>query len=400
MIRGVFLLLLCPAIAGAVIISGTDGTRNTEAPPNDPGWANVGRIDAGSKTSTVTYLGDKWFITAHHVYHFDNPTGIVINSTSHAIDPISWTRLTNSTGPDADLMLFQTVTRPSTGAIRIRTEPITNQAPVIMIGNGRNRTNNLTYWDSSWEVTNAISGVYSGYVWAAGSAKRWGENVVVSTNSFTYSYGPHQAAQFGFQTTFDPALGSNVCQGATFDSGGAVFHHNGSDWELAGIMLTVSTHPGQPSSRAVYGNQTFMADISYYRPQIAATMPNFDSDADGLPDWWELQHSGSITGMVASADLDGDGFTNLQEYIADTNPTNSLSFPVLSAEVDEGVYEFSFSGSTNRLHQVLYSTNSLTDPAFAWNAVNDPELGAGTNTVIGFTNQAPSILYRLRITLP
>ena len=39
-----------------------------------------------------------------------------------------------------------------------------------------------------------------------------------------------------------------------------------------------------------------------------------DTDGDGLPDWWELKYFGSITGAVAAADGDGDGWTNLQEY--------------------------------------------------------------------------------------
>jgi hypothetical protein len=39
-----------------------------------------------------------------------------------------------------------------------------------------------------------------------------------------------------------------------------------------------------------------------------------DSDADGLPDWWESLHFESATGASFSADPDNDGLTNLQEY--------------------------------------------------------------------------------------
>ncbi|GEM_PF-2268341 len=51
-----------------------------------------------------------------------------------------------------------------------------------------------------------------------------------------------------------------------------------------------------------------------------------DTDNDGLPDSWELEHSGGITNMVPSAHNDSDGFTNLEEWIAYTDPTDELSF--------------------------------------------------------------------------
>lgn len=395
----VFAAVFSPA--HAVIISGGDGSGNTNAPPDNPGWENVGRIQHASAHSSVTYLGDKWFITAHHVQVFDNPTGVVLNSTAHGIDTNTWTRITNSNGTKADLVLFQTHSRPSAPPLRIRADRIPESAEVVMIGNGRNRDAELTYWDADWVVTNAISGVYSGYVWAAGSTKRWGENTVSSRQSFGYSYGSHSSAQEGFQTTFDATLGSNVCQGATYDSGGGVFYKNGGHWELAGIMLTVTRFPNQPTASAVYGNQSLIADISFYRDQIAETLVNFDTDADGMPDWWELLHSGSITGMVASADDDGDGFTNLQEYIADTNPTNKLSFLYISdAHIDQG-HVLAFMGSTARIYQVFHTTNTLTYTNLVWTPAHTNTIpGEGPDTAIVVTNTASLGFYRLRVTLP
>ncbi|MEN8255226.1 MAG: hypothetical protein ABFR33_07130 [Verrucomicrobiota bacterium] len=54
-----------------------------------------------------------------------------------------------------------------------------------------------------------------------------------------------------------------------------------------------------------------------------------DSDADGVPDWWELDYFGGI-GMLPDAHGDADGFTNMEEYIAGSDPTNSLSYFVVS----------------------------------------------------------------------
>lgn len=50
-----------------------------------------------------------------------------------------------------------------------------------------------------------------------------------------------------------------------------------------------------------------------------------DGDSDGIPDWWELQYFGS-TNVNLTLDQDSDGVSNADEYVADTNPTNSASY--------------------------------------------------------------------------
>ncbi len=44
-----------------------------------------------------------------------------------------------------------------------------------------------------------------------------------------------------------------------------------------------------------------------------------DSDADGIPNDWEIFHFGDLA-QNATGDADGDGVNNLAEYDADTNP--------------------------------------------------------------------------------
>jgi hypothetical protein len=50
-----------------------------------------------------------------------------------------------------------------------------------------------------------------------------------------------------------------------------------------------------------------------------------DDDADGLPDAWEIQYFGSLTPTPAG-DNDGDGVSNLNEYLEGTNPASRSSF--------------------------------------------------------------------------
>ena len=45
-----------------------------------------------------------------------------------------------------------------------------------------------------------------------------------------------------------------------------------------------------------------------------------DADGDGLPDEWEVEHFGDATGALPLVDVDGDGVTNEEEYLALTDP--------------------------------------------------------------------------------
>jgi hypothetical protein len=50
-----------------------------------------------------------------------------------------------------------------------------------------------------------------------------------------------------------------------------------------------------------------------------------DTDGNGLPDWWESQYFGHLTGTDPNADPDGDGASNLAEWVAGTDPQNPTS---------------------------------------------------------------------------
>jgi hypothetical protein len=50
-----------------------------------------------------------------------------------------------------------------------------------------------------------------------------------------------------------------------------------------------------------------------------------DSNANGLPDWWETKYFGNLN-QTASGDFDGDGVSNLDEFLEGTNPADPTSF--------------------------------------------------------------------------
>lgn len=125
--------------------------------------------------------------------------------------------------------------------------------------------------------------------------------------------------------------------------------------------------------------------------------PDLDSDGNGLPDWWEILHFGTI-GVVPNLDADGDGTSKLMEYLAGTDPRDPTSVfrPVFRRETGGG---FSLDVSTipERIYRI-WGGNDLVD----WTVIESLE---GDNTIqtisldpAEFTD--PRYFLRVEIALP
>ncbi|MDZ8118924.1 hypothetical protein [Pontiella agarivorans] len=377
--------------AEAVIVADGDGTQNTNAPSGGQGWDYVGRIDKSGIYSSVTYISNNWFITAYHIKTLDNPTGVLLGGTDYSIDPNSWTRLTNSNDENADLVMFRIV-GGSVGlpGLIVRSSGTPVNAELTMIGNGRNRAADETTWNHQW-AEEGIPPLYNGYKWASGSAKRWGRN-----NKDLYSgmvntgYGTTDV----MRTSFDDNS-TNEAQGAVYDSGGGVFYENGSNWELAGIMLTIGTYQNQPSSTAVHGNVTYIADIEYYAEQITTVSAIDDVDEDGIPDDWEYEQMNTTVGVSASEDQDGDGFDGAAEWIADTDPTDGNSY--LKLEAYTNAASMVFSSSLDREYRIEYCSDLID---LNWQTEEGWFRATGPMTVRSVSTADSNRVYRVRVKLP
>lgn len=271
---GVLLLLPAPDARG-VIIDTLTGAGNVTAPPDDPGWANVGTVNNGSGV----YLGNRWMITANHVGSGDT----TLNGATYAVVPGSTIVLTNAGAPgrtaNTDLLLYRLTTDPGLPTLAIAATTPEDTAAVTMIGAGRDR-GAFTSWlvdttttPNTWTVDD-VNPTAAGYQWAATRGMRWGTNTVAG-EAVWIDYNPgFFVSSFTFKTQFADLGGdSTEAMAAVGDSGGGVFLKNGAAWELAGIMLAIDAYSGQPGGTAVFGNNTYSADLSYYRPQIVGVVP-------------------------------------------------------------------------------------------------------------------------------
>ena len=80
------------------------------------------------------------------------------------------------------------------------------------------------------------------------------------------------------------------------------------------VINEVLTNTG-PDSVIVHQN-----DVGGW-PVLAAGTPCTDSDADGMPDAWEVLNGFNPNDSTdRNDDADGDGYTNLEEYLNGTTP--------------------------------------------------------------------------------
>ncbi|MBP5321849.1 MAG: S8 family serine peptidase [Kiritimatiellae bacterium] len=91
------------------------------------------------------------------------------------------------------------------------------------------------------------------------------------------------------------------------------------DYGFAGWIVNGTRHPENPVS-AITFNAPF-AIQSHYLPLT------LDTDGDGVTDWWTLRHFNRRTAIDASEDPDGDGWTNLEESLDNTDPFDPASVP-------------------------------------------------------------------------
>lgn len=134
-----------------------------------------------------------------------------------------------------------------------------------------------------------------------------------------------------------------------------------------------------------------------------------DRNGNGIPDSWEVQYFGSTNAPDGdpNSDKDGDGMTNLGEYIAGTDPTNfasKLGIMIGPSDTNAAVSwqalqasGIGYAGKT-RYYDLESTTNLETGP---WLGVPDATNIVGNNTTVIYltTMPDPVLFYRVGATL-
>jgi subtilisin family serine protease len=124
-----------------------------------------------------------------------------------------------------------------------------------------------------------------------------------------------------------------------------------------------------------------------------------DTDADGLPDWWESENLGGLA-QPAGGDADGDGFTNLDEFLSATHPVNAgshlaFSSHAVSTALPGNPFVLTFPSVQERIYRVEWSA---TLNGNSWSILGSPIPGTGsTMQVVDPGPLTPRRFYRLGV---
>jgi glycosidase len=130
---------------------------------------------------------------------------------------------------------------------------------------------------------------------------------------------------------------------------------------------------------------------------------DIDGDADGIPDWWMRGWFDHPTGQqadfsLAGDDADGDGLSNIEEYLIGSNPLEPSPPPFIQAMNLVPGPDILFPSISGRVYD-LEAVDAL-DGSATWTSILQNVSGNGSLLSLPDTNDADRRIYRVRVRMP
>ncbi len=287
----------------------------------------------------------------------------------------------------------------------------------------------------------------SGWKWGPWGTResRWGQNVVKGVAKS----GEDDLLYF----SFDDVLGRNEVMATGGDSGGGWFIKDGEVWKLAAVSFSVDalySEAAMPvdgtgfrgafydASGLWYGKDSEgwevipvegdgdLGEIEFYRQshtygsRMSSNATAIRAIIDPAIDWGEktnvgkfgswLSGFGITTKTGAGDDADGDGLSNLNEYLTESHPNDPVTAvrPLEVALLSDGSHQFTFVESLDLPGRGLVSVLEKSNDLLNWEAVTgqveisdlrDNPNGVRTRVTTIPATLAGRVFYRLRVTL-
>jgi hypothetical protein len=235
--------------------------------------------------------------------------------------------------------------------------------------------------------------------------------VAYSASNFLVAYGMDAQQASGFisgngNDGYFLYKGGNHAAGILADAYGVVDQDGtGEAWEYTDARAErkaniTAPNPVWTTAEWTLTSPANAADMTPGDHTVSGGGPEDDDDGDGMPNGWEALYFGGPTNATAGADPDGDRHNNWQEWVAGTDPTNTLSVLRVndSAAGAGAAWVLTWSSTSNRLYSVQWSSNLRA--GFA-TVVSNLEATPAVNVYTDATHAAGHAgMYRIGVTNP
>ena len=211
-----------------------------------------------------------------------------------------------------------------------------------------------------------------------------------------------QVTQIGYEASVDPLVQAVPAGGS--QNSVQVQVPIGAVWEAVSRTPWITLIGGQ--SRSGSGELSYIVAGNSGGPRSGTIIiagkevtisqpgsPADDINNNGIPDSWELANLGNLN-SAATADVDGDGFSNYVEWRYGTNPRGAASRPDVSVTIHRAV-EVQF----GTVPGVVYELDSSTDLS-SWTRVGSSVVGDGRVSSEFFRGDQSSTYYRVKLRNP